>query len=75
MDLQQAVNSLSNIVDLNEPKKSLNLTIKHGETVSLLNGLIEVEVDLKHHSNRVLLKFKAPQFVQIFRKKKEQTND
>jgi hypothetical protein len=75
MDLQQAVNSLSNIVNLNEPKKSLNLTIRHGEAVSFLNGLIEVEVDLKQHSNRVLMKFKAPGFVKIFRVKKDTSNE
>jgi hypothetical protein len=75
MDLQQAVDSLSNIVNLGEPKKKLCLTLRHGETVSFLNGLVEVEVDLKAHSSRALLKFKAPKFVTIFRKKKEAVCD
>lgn len=71
MDLQQAVDSLSNIVNLGEPKKNLSVSLKHGESVSLLNGLIEIEVDLKEKSSRVLIRFKAPKFVTIFRKKKE----
>lgn len=74
MDLQQAVNSLSDIVNLGEPKKNLCITLKHGESVSLLNGLIEIEVDFKKKSNGVLLRFNAPKFVSIFRKKKEVTN-
>jgi hypothetical protein len=74
-DLNQTANVLSDIVNLDEPKKILCITFKHGESVSLLNGLIELDFDLKHHSNRVLVRFKAPKFVQIFRKKKEQTND
>ena len=65
---------LNDIVNLNETKKILCISFKHGESVSLINGLIELEFDLKHHTNRVLVRFKAPRFVEIFRKKKESTN-
>ena len=74
-DLTQTVNDLSDIISLNEPKKFLCITFKDGESVSLLNGLIEMEFDLKLKSNRVLVRFKAPKFVQILRKKREQKND
>jgi hypothetical protein len=71
-DLNQTANVLSDIVNLNQPKKMLCITFKDGESVSLLNGLIELEFDLSHHSNRVLVRFKAPEFVRILRKKKGQ---
>lgn len=70
-DLTETVNVLNNIVNLNEPKKNLCITFKDGESVSLMNGLIELEFDLSHHSNRVLVRFKAPRFIQILRKKRD----
>lgn len=74
-DLTQTANVPSNIVNLDESKKNLCLTFKDGESVSLMNGLIEIEFDLKSHSSRVLVRFKAPRFVQILRKKRGSTND
>ena len=73
-DLTETVNVLNDIVNLNQPKKNLCITFKDGESVSLMDGLIELEFDLKCHSNRIVVRFKAPKFVRILRKKKEATN-
>lgn len=66
---EQAINVLEQNA---ESKSTLKVSFKHGEIISILNGLIEIEVDLEYHSNRVLMKFKAPKFVKIFRIKKRE---
>lgn len=70
MDLNQAVQSLSDLVNLNEPKKNLIINFKDKEILSLLGGLIEIEVDLMYNNSKkkVALRVKAPAFVKVLRK-------
>lgn len=67
MQIEQAVETL---IQNKDKKCILGLTVKNGETVSIMNGLIEIEVDLDYHNSRPLLRFKAPRFISIFRVKK-----
>ena len=69
MNTVEAIETLNKHKD---KKSSLPISFKHGDSVTLLNGLIEIEIDLEYHSNRALLRFKAPRFVDIFRIKKSQ---
>jgi sRNA-binding carbon storage regulator CsrA len=68
MGIEQAIETLNN---KNERPAILALTLKHGESISILGGLIEIEVNLTYHPSRPMLKFKAPKFVRIFRIKKQ----
>jgi hypothetical protein len=67
MDLNQAVRSLSDLVNLGEPKKNLVVKVKTGETVLMLSGLIEINLEIA--SGSAVLRFRAPSFVDIVRKK------
>ena len=67
MDLSQAIRSLSDLVNLGEPKKNLVVKVKTGETVLMLNGLIEINLEVS--SGSAVLRFRAPSFVDIVRKK------
>jgi hypothetical protein len=70
MNLNQAVQSLSDLVNLNEPKKNLIINFRDKEILSLLGGLIEIEVDLMYNNSRkkIALRIKAPLFVKAIRK-------
>jgi hypothetical protein len=70
MNLNQAVQSLSDLVNLNEPKKNLIINFRDKEILSLLGGLIEVEVDLMYNNSKkkVALRIRAPSFVKVIRK-------
>jgi hypothetical protein len=48
---------------------TLSITVKDGDRISILDGLVEIEVDFSMHGKRKL-RFKAPRVVPIFRKKK-----
>ena len=67
MQINQAIETLN---EKGDKKCVLALTLKHGEVVKILDGLIEVEIDLEYHPSRPMIKFKAPRFVDIFRTKK-----
>lgn len=67
MELIQAIETLK---EKNVKKTILALTLKHGESVSILGGLIQIEIDLEYHSSRPLLRFHAPRFIDILRIKK-----
>lgn len=67
MNLNQAIRSLSDLVNLNEPKKNLVIKVKTGESVVLLNGLVEIQFEIATSS--ATLRFKAPSFVDIARRK------
>jgi hypothetical protein len=67
MEITQAIETLK---EKNDKQCVLALTLKHGETVNILGGLIQIEVDLEYHSSRPLLRFKAPKFIDIFRSKR-----
>lgn len=72
METKQASDIIvDNFLDLtkNSKKSTLCLTLRHGESVSVLGGLIEIEIDLEYHPTRPMLRFKAPFFVDIFRVK------
>jgi hypothetical protein len=67
METLQAIETLR---EHSDKKCSLTLTLKHGEVVALLGGLIEIQIDLEEHKTKPMLRFKAPKFVDIFRIKR-----
>jgi len=77
MDLNGAVQSLSDLVNLNEPKKNLIVNFRDKEILSLLGGLIEIEVDLMYNNSKkkVALRIRAPSFVKVKRKSQGDENE
>ena len=69
MQVEQVKNMMTenNLNDIG----NLTLTIKHGEFISILNGLIKIEIDMEYYNSkrRVILRIKSPKVFGVLRKK------